>query len=157
MHLAVAACLLQACQPDERGTLSPEVRVEVERATRRLAADFIAADGAKDPDRVLALFADSASVAIVSSGQLRSSRSAFRDALEALYGSIRKLEIVEDEVRVAALGPDAAILTATYAYERIALDSTVTRGRAAITYGCRRRNGEWEIVHYHFSRAPGST
>ena len=124
MHLAVAACLLQACQPDERGTLSPEVRVEVERAARRLAADFIAADGAKDPDRVLALFADSASVAIVSSGQLRSSLSAFRDALDALYGGIRKLEIVEDEVRVAALGPDAAILTATYAYERIALDST---------------------------------
>ncbi len=117
----------------------------------------ITADGAKDPDRVLALFADSASVTIVSSGQLRSSRSAFRDALEALYGSIRKLEIVEDEVRVAALGPDAAILTATYAYERIALDSTVIRGRAAITYGCRRRNGEREIVHYHFSRAPGST
>jgi uncharacterized protein (TIGR02246 family) len=136
------------------GVPSPESLAAAEDSIRALAARFIAADSRRDAGAVLALFADDAGAAIASNGALRPSLAAFGEALDALYGQTRELVIVEDGVRVTALGPDAAVLTATYESFRTDTAGKVVPGRAALTYVGERRGGSWKIVHYHFSRAP---
>ena len=135
--------------------MSQAERSAVEDSVRHLAAAFIEADSQGDADRVMSLFTDSSDVTIVSNGLLRPSRDSFAEALEALYGSVRNLSIVEDEARVTVLGPDAAVLTALYQFSRTDTAGVTSEGRAALTYVCARRDGDWKIIHYHFSRASG--
>lgn len=151
-----SAAALAGCQPTAPSAMSQAERSAVEDSIRHLAATFIEADSQRDADRVMSLFTDSSDVTIVSDGLLRPSRESFAEALTALYDSVRNLEIIEDEARITVLGPDAAVLTAVYRYSRADTTGRTSEGQAALTYVCARRDGKWQIIHYHFSTAPGA-
>jgi uncharacterized protein (TIGR02246 family) len=150
---ACIALLGASCQSSS-AALSEADRTAIADSARQLARDFIAADHSKDPDRVVAFFSDSADVAIASNGALRPSRQAFREALVQLYGSTRSLDIQPDTTKVTVLGRDAAAVTQSYHYSRVASDGRRSGGIAVITYVCQRQGGRWKITHYHFSQRP---
>ena len=149
--LSTMALVGAGCGPSTPA-LSDAARAAIADTVRLLARDFIAADHAMEPDKVMALFDESPDVAIASNGTVRESRQAFHDLLVALYASTRSLDIVRDTARVVVLSPDAAVITESYHYTRTARDGKSSGGIAVITYVCQRRDGHWKIVHYHFSQ-----
>jgi uncharacterized protein (TIGR02246 family) len=134
--------------------LTPAARDAIADTVRALARDFIAADHAKAPDQVIALFDESPDVTIASNGALRESRQSFHEALVTLYAATRTLDILPDTARVTVLSPDAAVVTESYHYTRTGMDGKGSGGIAVITYVCQRREGRWKIIHYHFSQKP---
>lgn len=109
-------------------------------------------------ERMNALYPDTGRVVSASGGQFTVSgdslRSGIRTFWETAGKNMRDPKWVWGPVDVTRLGPDAAVLTATWSIPHIAPTERPHTIRGAWTAVFRRINGKWMIVAEHLSTPP---
>lgn len=110
-------------------------------------------------DRMAALYPDTGRVISASGGQVSASADSLRAGIVTFWQDVgmhmRDAKWVWGEVHVDPLGPDAAVLTATWSIPHIAPTGRPHVIRGAWTAVFRRRAGTWMIVTEHLSVPPG--
>jgi ketosteroid isomerase-like protein len=111
-------------------------------------------------DRMMALYPDSGRVVSASGGQIVSSTDSLRAGIEAFWRNVgqnmRNPTWQWGEVYLDRLGPDGAVLSATWSIPHVAPTGNPHVIRGAWTAVFRRIRGRWLIVAEHLSTpAPG--
>jgi hypothetical protein len=105
------------------------------------------------------LYPDSGRVISASGGQITTSVDSLRSGIAAFWSNVgqnmRGPKWVWEEAYVDRLGPDAAVLTATWSIPHIAPNNQPHVIRGAWTAVFRRVAGRWLIVVEHLSTPPG--
>ena len=109
-------------------------------------------------ERMTSLYPDSGRVISASGGQISTSgdslRAGIRDFWQNVGQNMQNPRWQWGEVHVDRLGPDAAVLTATWSIPHIAPTGRPHVIGGAWTAVFRRLKGEWMIVTEHLSTAP---
>ena len=155
---AVASVLVVACRPAESATMTAAQRAAVADTLRRL---MVAAGDLSKPNVVaslMSLYPDSGRVVSASAGQVVTTRDSLEAGIRAFWENVghnmRDPRWTWGPMHVDVLGPDAAVLTATYA-----ITHRTPRGDPHVVGGAwtavfARRGGRWAIVQEHLSDRP---
>jgi uncharacterized protein (TIGR02246 family) len=134
----------------QRDAIATEIETLVRR-TYDLRAPNVA-------DRLLALYADSGRVVSASAGQMLTSRDSLARGLRDFWNQVgremRDPEWVWDRFAFDVLGPDAAVMTATYRIPHRTPRGEPHEVGGAWTAAWVRRDGRWRIVQEHLSETP---
>ena len=110
-------------------------------------------------ERMQGLYPDTGRVISASGGQLTTSPDSLRVGIADFWRNVgqnmRDPKWVWGDVYVERLGPDAAVLTATWSIPHIAPTNRPHVIRGAWTAVFRRIGGKWLIVTEHLSSPPG--
>lgn len=110
-------------------------------------------------ERMQGLYPDTGRVISASGGQLTTSPDSLRAGIADFWRNVgqnmRNPKWVWGDVYVERLGPDAAVLTATWSIPHIAPTNLPHTIRGAWTAVFRRIGGKWLIVTEHLSSPPG--
>jgi hypothetical protein len=152
--IALAAC---APAPAPQAELGSAQKAAIADTVTMLASQLFEAENKRDADVFISQATDDPDFRYVSSGNLFPSKDSLSRAAHARVKSLKSLTYTLKTSGVTVLAPDAAVFTG--AYDETAVDSvgkslTFRDGWTAVY---ARRNGQWKIVHGHFSRAPVST
>jgi len=156
-HAAVLV-ILWACVPSSPPPqLSDAQRAGIADTVKQLANQLFEAENRRDADVFMSQASDDPDFRYVSSGNLFPSKDSLSRAAHARVKSLKSLTYTLKTSGVTVLSPDAAVFTG--AYDEAATDSlgkslTFRDGWTAVY---ARRNGQWKIIHGHFSRAPVTT
>lgn len=140
------------CQSSAPGPLTDAEKAQIAEAAREVVDSAFAAIVRVDPPSLMRLFAAGSEATFSADGMIvpghDSIASFFRTAL-ASWRSVDSASV--QNVRVAVLSADAAVVTVNYR-ERIT-DAAANRfwNAGAWTSTLARRNGEWKIVDSHAS------
>ena len=116
-----------------------------------LLADIDAAASARDADRVVAFLLDSPGFAWTFNGRTSTSVAEVRDAHADAWRDVSSATFTTGEPRVAMIGADRAVLTASGRSERTYRDGRrMSRDYAVTLYVVRTAVG-WRIVQAHES------
>ncbi len=116
-----------------------------------LLADVDAAASALDADRVAAFLLDSPGFAWTFNGRTLTSVAEVRDAHAQAWRDVASASFTTGEPRVALIGADRAVLTATGRSERTFRDGRRMSRDYAITLYVVRSAAGWRIVQAHES------
>ena len=167
--LGLAACRTESAEP------APVAKTAT--ATDRAAADAFAAALADTlggllrdaydfsrPDvvaRLMALYAPEDPVVSAAAGRVTTSRAALQLQIQRFWERVgqnmRDPRFLLGTPHVTLLGPDAAVLTTTYAIPHRTPEDRPHTLAGAWTAVFERRGGRWVIVQEHLSDAPPAT
>lgn len=109
-------------------------------------------------DRMIALYPSEGRVVSASGGQITPTVDSLRAGIRAFWENtgqnMRDARWVWHQVFVERLGPDAAVLTATWSIPHIAPTGRPHVLEGAWTAVFQRKHGEWLIVAEHLSAPP---
>jgi ketosteroid isomerase-like protein len=155
---AILALWATGCgSPDSRPVLGDSALADTLKGLIEQAYDF-SRPGALA--RLGSLYPDTGRVVSASGGQVLDSPDSLRAGLAEFWSTagqyMKDARWEWGKVYVDRLGPDAAVLTATWSIPHIAPTGRPHVIRGAWTAVFRRMNGEWKIVVEHLSTPPGS-
>lgn len=111
--------------------------------------------------RLMALYAPADPVVSAAAGRVTSSRAALQLQIQRFWERVgqnmRDPRFVLGAPHVTLLGPDAAVLTTTYAIPHRTPEDRPHTLAGAWTAVFARRDGRWVIVQEHLSDAPATT
>jgi len=142
-----------ACQPATM-ELTEEQKAGIADTVRQLSMDYLASVSTLDADSVFSFNVDSDEYAWSMDAVLSLDFEADKAAAAEKYAAASSAHVALDTVRIAVLGPDAAVLSAAGAV--VVTDSagqTVEMG-LALTFVAARRGGRWVLLQGHASHAP---
>ncbi|MGZ8378479.1 MAG: nuclear transport factor 2 family protein [Gemmatirosa sp.] len=164
---ALMASLTAACRPERAETAPADARVATDDAARASAlADTLGAmvTEAYDfsrPDavaRLMALYAPDDPVVSAAAGRVTTSRAALQLQIQRFWERVgqnmQDPRFLLGTPHVTVLGPDAAVLTATYAIPHRTPEDRPHTLAGAWTAVFQRRGGRWVIVQEHLSDVP---
>ena len=109
-------------------------------------------------ERMTALYADTGRVVSASQGRLIASADSIRQGIATFWQvdgqNMRNPKWTWGDVHVDRLGPDAAVLTATWTLPHLTPNNQPHVLAGAWTAVFRRLDGQWKIVHEHLSEPP---
>src|SRR5262245_7600956 len=148
--IVLSGCASAAPQP----SLTEAQRTAIADTVKQLADQLFEAENHRDADVFISQATDDPDFRYVASGNLFPSKDSLSRAAHARVKSLKSLTYTLKTSGVTVLSPDAAVFTG--AYDETAVDSlgksvSFKDGWTAVY---ARRNGQWKIVHGHFSRAP---
>ena len=163
--LLVAIATFAACRPGgqagdggsqlsagDRQRIAAEVEARLREATDLGAGGDVVA-------RMLSLYPDSGRVVSASTGQVTTSRDSLAASVQHFWAFIgqnmRQPEWRWGPMQVDVLGPDAAVVTATYRIPHITPQGEPHVIGGAWTAVFQRRGERWVVVQEHLSDAPG--
>jgi ketosteroid isomerase-like protein len=121
----------------------------------RLIADAYDFSRADVVERMTALYADGDSVVSASQGRVITGADSIRQGIATFWRvdgrNMRNPKWTWGDVHVDRLGPDAAVLTATWTLPHLTPANQTHVLGGAWTAVFRRINGQWKIVHEHLS------
>lgn len=155
--VATVALVLSAtvsCAPSAPAALSDAQRAAIADTVKQQAARLYEAENRRDADVFIAEATDDPDFRYVANGNLFPSKDSLSKSAHARVKSLKSLTYTLKDAGVTVLSPDAAVFTGSY--DETAVDSTgkTLTFRDGWTAVYARRNGQWKIVHGHFSRAP---
>jgi hypothetical protein len=153
IFLLATACVSKAPPPPQ---LTEAQRTAIADTVKRLANELFEAENQRNADVFISQATDDPDFRYVSNGNLFPSKDSLSKSAHARVKSLKALTYTLKDGGVTVLAPDAA--TFTGAYDETAVDSTgkTLTFRDGWTAVYARRNGQWKIVHGHFSRAPAA-
>ena len=151
---AALICLVAACAGPAPSAMSDVQRTAIADTVKQLAAKLFEGENRRSADEFISQASDDPDFRYVSSGNLFPSKDSLSKAAHARVASLKELTYTLKDAGVTVLSPDAASFTGSY--DETAVDSagksqSFHDGWTAVY---TRRNGQWKIVHGHFSRAP---
>lgn len=148
--LAVTACAGGGADPPDQAALADTLTALIENAYDFSSPDVVT--------RMTALYPDSGTVISASEGHLITTADSLRAGISQFWEdagqNMRNPRWVWEQVHVAPLGPDAAVLTGTWSIPHIAPDDQPHVIRGAWTAVFMRIDGKWKIVQEHLSVPP---
>ena len=150
--LLAASVALGACGGRDAATADPSTLADTLAALISSAYRF---DTPGAPDRMKALYAEGEQVVSASGGTLTVGADSVRSGIDSFWAragtNMREARWEWREFHATRLGPDAAVLTGTWAIPHIAPDGNPHRIEGAWTAVFERIDGDWKIVHEHLS------
>lgn len=104
-----------------------------------------------DTEAFFAFIVDSDESRIIDDGKLFKTRAEAMAAVRQGSQGIAKLERRFDQPHVTVLAPDAALLTADGTNSVTLQDGRTFQGRFAVSLVFVLRDGEWKLLHGHYS------
>lgn len=163
----VAACLTLACRDSDGAAPARDRRQPPADATRdaaladtlgRLVADAYDFSRPGAVDRLVGLYAPHDPVVSASGGRVTTSRALLAQSIDGFWARVgrnmRDPRFVLRERYATALGPDAAVLTMTYAIPHLTPEGRPHTVAGAWTAVFQRQGGRWVIVQEHLSDLP---
>ena len=166
-RLLLAALLLAAAgagctpAPDAAGAMSGREREAVARAVeQRLRAATDLRAGGDVVARMLDIYPDSGRVVSATAGEVTTTRDSLARALAFFWESVgQNMQNPEwrwGRMHVDVLGPDAAVVTATYRIPHLTPRGVPHVIGGAWTAVFARRGGDWGVVQEHLSDVEGT-
>jgi hypothetical protein len=126
---------------------------EIDNVRDVLAANAALTEAANrlDTDAFFAGIVDSDETRIIQDGQLFATRAEAMAAVRAGSQGVAKIERSFDDPHVLILSPEAALLTAEGTTTVTLQDGRSFGGRFAISLVFVLRDGEWKLLHGHYS------
>jgi uncharacterized protein (TIGR02246 family) len=116
-------------------------------APEHLVPAWVAEFNSQQVPRIVALYAEDATLFGTSKGPLRTGR----EEIHAYFPGTSTVELVEQ--RIARLGDDHALAAGTYLFRRVRGGQPETV-QARFTFAMRRAQDSWQIIHHHSSAFP---
>jgi hypothetical protein len=155
----VALVVIAACARVEQPPMTDARRAAIADTLKRMIV--AAYDLSKPGDavaRLMSLYPVSGTVISASGGQVTTSRAALEAGVRAFWDNVgrnmRNPKWTWDTMHVDVLGPDAAVVTATYHVPHLTPRSEPHVIAGAWTAAFERRGGRWVIVQEHLSDLP---
>ena len=162
--LAVTGIIVSSCSSsaDERtvrgGGASVTDTAAIADTLRRLVQDAYDLGKPGVVERLMSLYPDEGPIVSAAAGRVTRSRDSLRAQIDWFWNYVGqnmrepRWEWTDSHVRV--LGPDAAVLTASYRVPHRTPEGRPHVVGGAWTMVFERRNGRWVIVHEHLSDRP---
>lgn len=144
LPLIVALGLAVGCAPAETPPLDASARAAVEAAVDSATRAFRAAEAARDTERMLAHLAPDFSML------LDGARVGYDSVVAGTRRTMPAMVHFDPrwtDIRVRALGPDAAVSSFLFRDSVVLGDGEVAMGRGPTTLVWERRGADWLIVH----------
>ena len=153
MILPLMLVMFAACQPSVV-ELTEDQKAAIADTVRQLSMDYLASISTLDADSVMVFHIDSDEFAWSIDAELSLEFEEMKASAAARYAAIVSATVSLDTVRIAVLGPDAAVLSGAGA--ALVTDPTGARVRLglAVTFVAARRGGRWVLLQGHASHAP---
>lgn len=137
----------------EARELSREHRMALTDTLRGLADSVMKAISSADPSPVTAYLHDDdgLNASFGGAGAMFATAAAFRDHLAQAHRSWRGFQAEAGQHRVALLGANGAVTTASGGFVGTDTSGTRARGVQAFTMGWARTADGWKVVQLHFS------
>jgi uncharacterized protein (TIGR02246 family) len=142
-----------ACRPATT-ELTEEQKAAIADTVRQLSMDYLASVSTLDADTVMGFHIDSDEFAWSIDSELSLDFEAVKASAAAKYAALVAARVSLDTVRVAVLGPDAAVLSgagAAYVTDPAGQEMKLP---LAVTFVAARRGGRWVLLQGHSSHAP---
>jgi uncharacterized protein (TIGR02246 family) len=118
-------------------------------APEHLVPAWVAEFNSQQVPRIVALYAEDATLFGTSKGPLRVGK----EEIHAYFPGTSTVQLVDQ--RVDLLGDDHALAAGTYIFQRVRNGQPDTV-QARFTFAMRRDAGSWRIVHHHSSAFPAA-
>jgi uncharacterized protein (TIGR02246 family) len=118
-------------------------------APQHLVPAWVAEFNSKQVPRIVALYAEDATLFGTSQGPLRVGRQ----EIDAYFSGTSTVQLVDQ--RVDLLGDNHALAAGTYTFQRVR-DGRAETVQARFTFAMRRDAGSWRIIHHHSSAFPAA-
>jgi uncharacterized protein (TIGR02246 family) len=149
---AFSLTVLAACQPATT-ELTEEQKAAIADTVRQLSTDYLASVSTLDADTVMAFHIDSDEFAWSIDSELSLEFEAVKASAAAKYAALVAARVSLDTVRVAVLGPDAAVLSGAGAAFVTGPAGQEMKLLLAVTFVAARRDGRWVLLQGHSSHA----
>ena len=149
MAVLVLAALVVALQ----GSGSPGAEAAaIEKAVLEANARMTQASNSLDAEKFFDFILDSDRGPIIQDGQVFKTRAAALEVVRAGFQGMSKIDRKYSQIYVTVLCPEAALLTASGSYTATLSDGqTVMSGPFAVSLVWVLRDGQWKVVHGHYS------
>jgi ketosteroid isomerase-like protein len=128
---------------------STERKAIIAAVTARVRS-FEAAERARDAEQLIAHYASVPELHFYHDGR-RASYDVMVAGVRKALPAVRSLDVTYADVEVSGLGPEHALVSATF-HREIGLDSGATiQQRGGVSWLWRKIDGQWLIVHGHIS------
>ena len=161
LSLFLIATLTVGCAPGPRSLTAAERRAvadTLEGLVRR--AYDLSGPSAGSADRLLGLYADTGRVVSASGGRILTSRDSLAEGIRYFWEStgrnMREPRWIWEQMVTDVLGPDAAVVTATYRVPHRTPRGEPHELAGAMTLVFARRGGRWLVVQEHLSDRPAA-
>ena len=157
--LALAVAFVGACRPTNHGgSLSASQRAAIADTVRRTITTAVNLSTRDVVGSLMSLYPDTGLVISASAGRVTTSRDTLEGNIRTFWRSVgqnmRQPRWEWGQMYVDVLGPDAAVLTATYRIPHITPQGHPHVVGGAWTAVFQRRGGKWVIVQEHLSDFP---
>jgi ketosteroid isomerase-like protein len=155
----VVAALAAGCQPPASGgEMTAARKAAIADTLKGLVASAYDLSKGDAVRRLMSLYPDSGPVVSAASGHITTSRDSLEAEIRAFWDNVgrnmRDPHWIWGQTFVDVLGPNAAVLTATYRVPHIQPNGQPHVIGGAWTAVFERRHGKWMIVHEHLSDDP---
>lgn len=150
---ALSLAFLPACQPTST-ELTEERKAAIADTVRQLSIDYLASVSTLDADSVMSFHIDSDEFAWSIDAELSLQFEDVKASAAAKYAALASARVSLDTVRVAVLGPDAAVLSGAGAVLVTDPAGQEMKLELAVTFVAARRGGRWVLLQGHSSHAP---
>ena len=124
----------------------------VEKAVLEANARMMQASNSLDADKFFAFILDSDKGPIIQDGQVFRTRAAALDVVRAGFQGMSKIDRKYNQTYVTVISPETALLTASGSYTATLSDGqTVMSGPFAVSLVWVLRDGQWKVLHGHYS------
>jgi len=150
--LSVLLFGVASCRAGNQAELSEAQRTHVSSAVREVVDSAFAAIVRVDPPALMRTFAAGPEATFSGDGVIVAGHDSISRFFQAALATWRAVDSASlQNVRVAVLGPDAAVVTANYRERVTDKAGAVFWNAGAWTSTIARRDGQWKVVDAHAS------
>ncbi len=143
------ATLAMALQGSSNTTGDKEA---MEKAVLEANSRMTQADNSLDAEKFFAFILDSDKGPIIQDGRLFKTRAEALESVRTSFQQVTKIERKYDQTHVTILSSDVALLSAAGSYTATLFDGqTVMGGPFALSLVWVLRDGQWKVLHGHYS------
>ena len=134
------------------GVMDNAQRETIVAAVQARMQSFEAAERSRDPERLLTHFASVPDFQIYHDGRGPSTHAVLSAGTRVALPAVRALDVTYSNLRISVLGPEYALLSATFRREMvIAATGATSLSEGAVSYLWQNIDGQWLIVYGHIS------
>jgi uncharacterized protein (TIGR02246 family) len=128
----------------------------VQKAVLDTNARMVQAANSLDAEGFFDYILDSDKSAIIQNGTLFKSRQEALQAVKRGFLGVAKMDRRFDNPQVTAISPDAALLVSEGTVSATLTDGRTLNSRFAVSLVFVRKEGQWKVLHGHYSMPPQS-
>jgi uncharacterized protein (TIGR02246 family) len=149
--LAAGLLLTAPVIPQQKPPEVDSARQAVQKAVLETNARMNQASGSLNADAFFEFILDAGSGTIIQDGTLFKSRQEALEAVRQGFRGIAKMDRQFIDPQVTVISPDTALLTSQGSTTATLEDGRVLQSRFAVSLLFVRREGQWKLLHGHYS------
>jgi hypothetical protein len=149
LPLIILFCFFGSCQPTTQNVTKGE-RARIEKTILQVTDDLASSISRLDVEGVVRLFSDREGSKYISDGVVIPYKE-LKEKLGQFYGSLKKMDFVNEKKEVRVLDSEVTVLTTWVNYRTVAGDDQKMEEKAIFSLVYVHQDGEWKIFQAHKS------